>query len=354
MFLWNFVNLLDAEGGWLARLAALLVGAFVGTRILGYLFEKMSQQFEGHHLLLQKAFIRALYKPLAALIWFFVLLYSVNLVTDRYFSERFSEWSDMLIRVVLVFFAAWFLLRWKHSALIAICERRPVSERGKVHIMGKLLTAAICIMTFFFLMEATGQSVQTLLAFGGISGLALAIASQEIIANFFGGLMIFINRPFEEQEQISLPSSNFEGTVQEIGWYQTELLGSDQRPIYVPNSLFTKAYVINTTRASYRKIEESVTLRQEDLPLMPKIIKQVEAFLKAENAIEKQEKVLVYIGAVSPHFLELTFSAHCTLISDAQFYPYRDQVLLMVSTLIEENGAKIENVPPITAERRGK
>src|SRR6185295_15061635 len=226
MLLWNFVNLIDAEGGWLMRLVVVLLAAFAGTRLLGYLFSKLSQKFEGHNLVMQQAFIRALYKPAAYLIWFFVLLFAVNLVTDHYLTEHLSECLNSSIRVVLVLAISWFFLRWKHSAIVSISERRAADERGKIHVIGKLLTAAILVMTLFFLMEATGQSVQTLLAFGGISGLALAIASQEIIANFFGGFMIFINRPFEEQEQIVVPSSNLEGTVVEIGWYQTELLGS--------------------------------------------------------------------------------------------------------------------------------
>jgi MscS family membrane protein len=54
----------------------------------------------------------------------------------------------------------------------------------------------------------TGSSLNTLIAFGGISGLALAFASQEVIASFFGGLMTYITQPFVIGDWIILPEKN--------------------------------------------------------------------------------------------------------------------------------------------------
>ena len=114
--------------------------------------------------------------------------------------------------------------------------------------LSKLFTAVIGSIILILLNDFTGISLTTLLAFGGVGGLALAFASQEIVSNFFGGFMIHMTRPFLIGELVSMPSLAIEGAVEEIGWYQTLIRPSSKTAVYIPNSLFTKALLINKTR----------------------------------------------------------------------------------------------------------
>lgn len=93
-----------------------------------------------------------------------------------------------------------------------------------------------------------GFSLSGVLAFGGIGGIAVGFAAKDMLANFFGGLAIYLDRPFIVGEWIRSPDHEIEGTVEHIGWRQTRVRAFNKNPIYVPNSLFSTIVVETPTR----------------------------------------------------------------------------------------------------------
>ena len=63
-------------------------------------------------------------------------------------------------------------------------------------------------------MQAFGFSVSGELAFGGIGGIAIGLAARDLLANFFGALMIFLDRPFSVGDWVRSPDREIEGTVE--------------------------------------------------------------------------------------------------------------------------------------------
>lgn len=343
--LWNFVNLMDAEGGWFLKLVALLVLAGVFTKLLRGAFFRLHQQFVRSNRVWQSTFVAALDRPLICYIWFLVLLYSANLVTDRLISEYYFSEARLLLRVLAVLAVSWFLLRWKSNLLLVLTEKNRSQERamstGRMLAFGKLVGAFIIVITILLLMEVTGQNVNTLIAFGGISGLALAIASQDIVGNFFGGLMIYVTSPFGVGDTIQLPSSNIDGKVEDIGWYQTCLRAGDKKAIYIPNSLFSKAYVVNSSRMTHRKLDEKIFLDNEDLFKAQSIIKDLQTLLAKHAGVDTEEKIIVYIESVGIYSTDIVISALCDYTGDAEFYKLRDDFFVEVATVIKNHGAKL-------------
>lgn len=340
MLLWNFVNLIDAEGGWLLELIILFLLAGCITRLLAKLCSKFALQRDK----LQYSLLVAFYPPATTLIWFFFTIFAANLVTDGYLSQQFADALKIVQHVAIVLVGSWFLLRWKKAAFKQLLNNRPIEEHGKLMGLSKLSTALIVLLTLMLLMEATGQSIATLIAFGGISGLALAIASQEIVANFFGGFMIYINTPFQVHDTISVPSAGVEGVVMEIGWYETHIQSKDMRPMYVPNSLFTKATILNGSRMKERRLNESFAVRHEDLKLVPQIEKEIKAFLKQHPSILGHQKMDVYISEISTSAVELTVQAMTSLTKDEPFFGLRDELFLKVGQALDALGARFAYV----------
>ena len=87
-------------------------------------------------------------------------------------------------------------------------------------------------------MQTLGFSVSGVMAFGGIGGIAIGFAAKDLLANFFGALTIYLDRPFSEGDWIRSPDREIEGIVENIGWRLTVIRSFDKRPIYVPNSVF--------------------------------------------------------------------------------------------------------------------
>lgn len=90
-------------------------------------------------------------------------------------------------------------------------------------------------------LDTISINVQTVLAFGGIGGVAIGFACREIFSNFFGGFMICVTHPFSVGEWIrSIEEDELSDTVEDTGWYLTRVRTWDKRPLYIPNSRLDK------------------------------------------------------------------------------------------------------------------
>ena len=159
--------------------------------------------------------------------------------------------------------------------------------------VGKLLRASIVITGMLLVLQAFGFSISGVLAFGGIGGIAIGFAARDILANFFGALMIFLDRPFSVGDWIRSPDRNIEGTVEDIGWRLTRIRTFDKRPLYLPNSIFTSLAVENPSRMLNRRIYETIGLRYTDVEKMPLILAKVKTMLEEHGDIDQKQILMV-------------------------------------------------------------
>ena len=75
--------------------------------------------------------------------------------------------------------------------------------------VGKLLRASIIITGVLMLLQAFGFSISGVLALGGVGGIAIGFAARSLLANFFGALMIFLDRPFSVGDWIRSPTATW-------------------------------------------------------------------------------------------------------------------------------------------------
>ena len=84
--------------------------------------------------------------------------------------------------------------------------------------------------------------------------------------------MIYLDRPFKVGDWIRSPDRDIEGTVVKIGWRLTEIRTFDQRPLYVPNSMFSTIALQNPSRMLNRRIFETIGIRYDDIHQMEAIV----------------------------------------------------------------------------------
>lgn len=107
-------------------------------------------------------------------------------------------------------------------------------------------------------LDAAGYNVATIVAGLGIGGLAFAFAAQETIANFFGGVTIFIDSPFRMNERIKI--NGYEGWVREIGLRTAKLETLDGRRLTIPNSFFSKNVIENVSSEPATRVITTIGL----------------------------------------------------------------------------------------------
>jgi MscS family membrane protein len=191
------------------------------------------------------------------------------------------------------------------------------------------------------IMQAFGLSLSGLLTFGGVGGLIVGLAAKDLLSNFFGGLMIYFDRPFKVGDWIRSPDRQIEGTVERIGWRMTSIRTFDKRPLYVPNSVFSNIVVENPSRMLNRRIFETIGLRYDDADKVPAIINAVREMLKNHKDIDTRQTLIVNFdafGASSLNFFIYTFTK---TVNWVRYHEVKQDVLLQVMTIIKEHEADI-------------
>ena len=199
----------------------------------------------------------------------------------------------------------------------------------------------VIIIASLIIMQEIGLSISGLLAFGGVGGLIVGLAANDLLSNFFSGMMIFFDRPFRVGEFIKSPDRNIEGIVEKIGWRLTVVRTFSKNVLYIPNTAFSSIIVENATRMSNRRINETIGIRYDDLSKMTNIIADVKNLLDQNNDIDQSQKAKVYFKSFSASSCDFFIYAFTITKDWDDFLRIKQNVLLKVADIISEHKAEI-------------
>ena len=272
------------------------------------------------------------------------IAFAVNLIQVHAHVELFTVVGP-LRDVGVIACLAWFLSRFISLAQTNIVQARQTRgeplDRTTVEAIAKLLRIAVIVTAVLVALQTLGYSVSGVLAFGGIGGLAVGFAAKDLLANFFGGAMIYMDRPFAVGDWIRSPDREIEGTVEYIGWRLTRIRTFDQRPLYVPNAVFTQVAVENPSRMLNRRIFEQVGLRYDDAAKVKDIVADVDAMLRAHADIDQAQTLMVNFDKFNASSLDFFIYCFTKTTVWATYHAVKQDVLLRILDIIAERGAEI-------------
>lgn len=283
-------------------------------------------------------------KPLPVMIWLGGISFALHLV-HRQTGEQLLEYLAPVRSIGFAICIAWFLIKLIRAVADNVVMLRTQAgesiDRTTLDGLSKVARISVIVVTALAVMQTLGFSISGVLAFGGMGGIAVGFASKDLLANFFGGLMIHLDRPFNVGEIIRSPDKQIEGTVEQIGWRQTVIRSPNMAPIYVPNSLFTSIVVENPSRMSHRRIREIIGLRYDDLGKMSIIVDEVKAMLGNHPAIDNDQAIVVAFDQFADSSINFIIQAFSKTTDLVQFHATKQEILLKVSDIIAQNQAEI-------------
>jgi MscS family membrane protein len=190
------------------------------------------------------------------------------------------------------------------------------------------------------MLQTLGFSVAGVLAFGGVGGIAIGFAAQDMLSNFFGGLFLYLDRPFVVGDWVRSPDREMEGTVEKIGWRVTVIRTFDKRPLYIPNAIFSKIAVENPSRMQNRRIKETIGIRYDDASKMEMITAQVEKMLKNHPEIDTNKTLMVNFDSFAPSSLDFFIYTFTKTTIWANYHIIKQDILLKTLKIIADNGAE--------------
>lgn len=338
--------LVDLAGQQYIWIIELFVIIFI-VLLLGYMVSKLIDILEIRAMksatVWDDALLEAFRVPAIWLIWIIGINFAVSVSTDRIDSnlQNLVEPANRLALIVLgSLFVTGFIKRAERNLLHPDFMSKPL-DPTTVTAVARLLRATVIITAILVAMQLFGYSISGLLAFGGIGGIAVGFAAKDLLANFFGGLMIYLDRPFSVGDWVRSPDKEIEGTVEDIGWRLTRIRTFDMRPLYIPNSVFANISVENPSRMTNRRIYETLGIRYSDINVMGEIINQVTAMLKAHDAIDSDQTLIVNFDKFGPSALDFFVYTFTKTTNWVEFHKIKQDVLLKIAQIIEDNNAEI-------------
>ena len=225
---------------------------------------------------------------------------------------------DTIISGVITFLVCCIAIR-----IVKVVMNRALGRATKLdapikNLITKLITTLLWALTIIIVAGAFGINATSLVAVLSVAGLALSLSVQNLLTNFFSGIMLLINKPFKEGDFVELGDKI--GTVKNIGFFNTVLNTPDNISISIPNGDLTSAAVKNysleqnrrvdlTFSASYNEPTEAVKKAIEDAIAMDsRILADPAPFVRILSYDASSIKYVVRVWAKNADYWDVYFN----------------------------------------------
>jgi len=292
------------------------------------------------------AIFTAVKRPFSLLVWLIGITLAAQFIPVREEDGLLS--ADLIVRIRqigILTAIAWFLYAFVSNIELNIIENARRDGRKidqtTINALGRVVRIAIVVTAVLVGLDTLGFNIAGLMAAGGIGGLAIGLASKDMLANFFGGVTVYIDRPFGIGDWILLKEKGIEGVVEDIGWRQTTIRKFDKRPVYVPNAVFTTASVENPSRMTHRRIYETIGLRYKDIAQMETITDAVREMLLKHPDIDEQQTLMVQFNAFNQSSVDFFIYCMTHTVNWQRYHEVKQDVLLQISGIVLANDSAI-------------
>ncbi len=333
------LDYLKQDNGYVLQVFIVILAALILEFIQRKLLRKLQARLEKTKNTWDDIIVKAIRRPLSFIIWVGGLYMAMVIIQDATKAVIFSA-IEPIRDVAVVAAMAWVMIRIISGAEENIKSSDGDFDQTTVDAISKLLRISVIITTVLVGLQTLGYSISGVLAFGGVGGIAVGFAAKDLLANFFGGLMIYLDRPFSVGDWVRSPDREIEGTIEKIGWRLTVVRTFDKRPLYVPNSVFNNIAVENPSRMSNRRIKETIGIRYEDAGKMGVIIDRVKTMLMEHEDIDTSKTLIVNFDRFASSSLDFFIYTFTKTTNWIRFHEVKQDVLLKIIDIIEREGAE--------------
>jgi len=295
--------------------------------------------------------------PVKSIFWLIAIYYIIYILATRFEIPLIANWLAIARNALIILCVMWLFLRWKNTffktLFLKMQKRKKNLDHGSFDFLSRVASVIIIFIALLLGLQVFGLNITPLVAFGGIGAAAIGFAAKDVIANFFGGIVIHLTRPFTKGDFICLPNKSIKAVVENIGWYYTLLRDLEKCPVYLPNMAFSDSYIMNLSRRTHRKIEEKIQIRYEDFSKINKIIESIKKYLNEKDLIDTKISPYVFFTAFNDFSLEIFVRVYTLETRYEQFLGIKQEILLQIKKIIDANGADIP-FPTTTVEVQKK
>jgi len=274
-----------------------------------------------------------------------VLMLTV-LLGIRYALERlhFTESLDLWVQRGFVFIitlnVTWFVISIIEALIEAYLIPYSKKEGNRLDdqmmlLIERMMRAVIWSIGIIAGLNNAGFDVGALIAGLGIGGLALALAAQDTVKNIFGGIVIFIDRPFRIGDRIKI--DNIDGFVEDIGIRSTRLRTLNGRLVTIPNLQFSDRPIENITIEPTRRVNVTIGLTYntppEKVEMAVRLLKNIS---ESNNHLMESEKTMIFFERFNAYSLDVNF--YYFIRKDSDLFDTQTKINIQILKIFNDNG----------------
>ncbi|WP_170019646.1 mechanosensitive ion channel family protein [Campylobacter sp. RM16190] len=303
-------------------------------------------------------------------IFFILAVYAIDLCASIFYYPapvpiKFVNYFS----IVFIISFAWLILSILDSyGMVFISEitKKSGGRKEVINLIIKIVYFIIIVIAFLLVLSRLGFNVSAIIASLGIGGLAIALATKDILANFFASIMMLFDNSFSQGDNIVC--GDIEGVVVEIGLRKTTVRTADNALIFVPNSKLASDPIRNWTRRrlgrlikltvalEYRATGEQVKKCAEEIKEMllnhPDIAKPNDLgsndiqntlrlrknIVSIDDLIGYKSNLFVAVDNLSDSSIDILVYCFSKTIVWGEFLSVKEDVILKIMNIVEKNG----------------
>jgi small-conductance mechanosensitive channel len=264
--------------------------------------------------------IKAMRSPVTVLFFLVGVRFSLDLAN---LPPRYAALPMKGIVVLTVFAAAYSI----GAGLLALLRDSSLVSTRLAPLTGFLsgvIRATCAFLAFLIALDSIGISITPVLASLGVGSVAVALALQETLGNFFAGISLLADHPVRVGEWVRI-EPDVEGRVVTIGWRTTELIDLNENLVILPNATVARATIRNFERPHASELLPVRLVLEHGTPLDPAL----EAVRRAVAPLEGT----VFVTSIEPAGIEVT--AYVKVESRASRAAVRSEALRAIAAAFE-------------------
>lgn len=199
---------------------------------------------------------------------------------------------------IIVFCIGRMFISWVRK-LVGRSLSRSRADKGVEQFVDSLLKFVLYFLLIFIIATKFGVDTASVAALIASGGVALGLALQGSLANFAGGVLILLLKPFEVGDYIVEDTNKNEGTVKEIQIFYTKLSTIDNKTIVIPNGMLTNSSLTNMSTQPERRLNIKIGITYEaDLRKAKEVIEKI---LRDDVCVIEEREIAVFVDDLADH-----------------------------------------------------
>lgn len=286
----------------------------------------------------------AFYKPLKT--FFIVLGFYMAIVFLKFplqIKDELMIWVTKIFKIIsVIVFAKGLANSFSNdSSLTKKMKERwnKKIEDSMFSFILKAIRGIIYTVAGFIVITELGFDLSGLVAGLGIGGVILTLAAQDTAKNLFGGLVVFIDKPFVVGDWIQMDT--FEGTVEDITFRSTRIRTFENSVVNVPNSIISNASIINWSKMEKRRYKLNLII-ELDTPLekLERFKMKVQDMLQSREAIF-DDSIIVKFDTIADNGLNVLICSYTDSVDYASYLAEKEDINYKIMKILQEENIEL-------------